>query len=298
LAIDALVGHTTVARTVTNVSSHRESYAVRVHGLRDVDVQAFPATLALRPGQSRTVRLRITARPSATVDRDVDGWLVWHGDRHVVRIPVAVRPTVVAAPEQVGGSGSAGSVVVHGRSGNGRTVKLRSSGLVAARTTPIDVAPSTFDPKDASTVAPAGSRVEVPAGTDVARFEVSGTPPGTGVDLYVYRDGALVDSDTGNTSGPADLAEVTLSDPAPGSYEVVTDARSPLAPSAAATLSTWVVPHYGARAQVALSTDAVGSAPGRRFRYSARWAGLDPHKRWLGVVTYGDTDRRTLVEVD
>ena len=68
-------------------------------------MQAFPATVQLAPGQSRTVRLRVTARPTATVDRDVTGWLVWRGDRHRVRIPVSVRPTVVAAPAQVAGSG-------------------------------------------------------------------------------------------------------------------------------------------------------------------------------------------------
>ena len=50
------------------------------------------ATVLLAPGQSRTVRLRITARPSATVDRDVTGWLVWRGDRHTVRIPVVRAP--------------------------------------------------------------------------------------------------------------------------------------------------------------------------------------------------------------
>ena len=58
------------------------------------------------------------------------------------------------------------------------------------------------------------------------------------------------------------------------------------------------MPRTGAASRVALSTDAVGFAPGRRFRYAASWTGLDPAKRYLGVVTYGDSDRQTLVEVD
>ena len=298
LAIDALVGHATVTRTVTNVSSHRESYAVRVHGLHDVDVQAFPATLVLRPGQSRTVRLRVTARPTAAVDRDVDGWLVWHGDRHTVRIPVAVRPTVVAAPAQVGGRGPNGSVVVRGRSGNGRTVKLQSTGLVAARTQPVTVAPASLDPREAKAAAPSASTVVVPSGTDVARFEVGGVSPDPGVDLYVYRDGSLVGSATGTATGAGGPARVTLADPTPGSYDVVVAARSPFAADTQTVLATWVVPRRHTGAPVALSTDAVGSAPGRKFHYSAHWSGLDPHKRWLAVVSYGDTDRRTLVEVN
>jgi hypothetical protein len=57
------------------------------------------------------------------------------------------------------------------------------------------------------------------------------------------------------------------------------------------------VPAHGGRPLV-LSTDAVGFAPGQRFRYTASWSQLDPAKSYLGVVTYGDSDRRTLVEVN
>ena len=167
LAVGDLVGPTTVLRRVTNVGTRRESYSVRKRGLRGVDVQAFPATVRLAPGQSRTVRLRVTARPTAPVDRDVTGWLVWRGDRHRVRIPVSVRPTLVAAPRQVAagqGTGS-GRVVVRGRSGNGRTVKLHSTGLVAARTSRARAAPRQLRPD------PAGGRRghRRPAGPDPGR---------------------------------------------------------------------------------------------------------------------------------
>ncbi len=295
LAVGDLVGPTTVTRRVTNVGTRRESYAVRKRGLSDVDVQAFPATLVLAPGQSRTVRLRITARPSATVDRDVTGWLVWSGSRHRVRIPVSVRPTVVAAPRQVDGTGDRGSVVVHGRSGNGRTVKLRSSGLVPARATPVALSPGAFDvtePKpDTDTVA---RQVQVPAGTDVARFATAGDAAGDDVDLYVYRDGTLVDSSTGTSPD----AEVTLTSPEPGDYTVYVNAHATRdGEPASGELLTWVVPDQGGTA-VSLSTDAVGFAPGKRFHYSASWDDLDPGKKYLGVVAYGDSERRTLVEVN
>jgi hypothetical protein len=295
LAVGDLVGPTTVTRTVTNVGNRRESYSVRKRGLADVDVQAFPATVRLRPGQSRTVRLRITARPSATVDRDVTGWLVWRGDRHRVRIPVAVRPTVVAAPHQVTGTGGSGTVSVTGRSGNGRTVKLRSSGLVPAITTPLALTPGPFDVTAPAADADTAAReVTVPAGTDVARFASTSGAAGDDVDLYVYRDGTLLEGSTG--SSPE--AEVTLTDPVPGSYTVYVHAASAENGSATAgTLQTWVVPGSGA-APVTLSTDAVGFAPGQRFRYSASWVGLDPATRYLGVLTYGDTAARTLLAVN
>ena len=91
---------------------------------------------------------------------------------------------------------------------------------------------------------------------------------------------------------------MTLTRPAAGTYTVFVNAHG--AEDGAATagqLDTWVVPEQGG-APVALSTDAVGFAPGQRFRYSASWSGLDPTERYLGAVTYGDTDLRTLVEVN
>jgi hypothetical protein len=295
LAVGDLVGPTTVTRRITNVTRRTESYSVRKRGLADVDVQAFPATVLLAPGQSRTVRLRVSARPSATVDRDVTGWLVWRGDRHRVRIPVTVRPTVVAAPRQVEGSGETGSVVVRGRSGNGRTVMLRSSGLVPATTTPVALTPGEFDVDaptgDADT---ATQQVQVPAGTEVARFAATGSAAGDDVDVYVYRDGSLVDSSTASSPD----SEVTLTRPAAGTYTVFVNADG--AEDGAATagvLETWVVPGQGG-APVSLSTDAVGFAPGQRFSFSASWSGLDRDRSYLAVVSYGDTDRRTLLEVN
>lgn len=294
LAIGDLVGRSTVVRRLTNVGDRRELYSARLRGLRGVDIQAFPATVAINPGQTRSVRLRVTARPTAMVDRDVTGWLVWRSDRHRVRIPVSVHPTVVAAPRQVAARADTGRVVVKGRSGNGRTVKLRSTGLVPARTTPVTLKPGTFDlakPEvDADTKR---TEVAVPAGTDVARFAASGDS--ADVDLYVYRDGNLVESSTDEPSNP----EVTLTKPEPGEYSVYVNAHADGEPEDATTvaeLNTWVVPREGGK-QVDLSTDAVGFAPGKKFRYSASWDGLDPDKEYLGAVSYGDSDHQTLVEV-
>lgn len=289
VAVGDLVGPTSLNRRVTNVGRTTESYAVRVVGLRGVDVQAFPATVRLAPGQSATVRLRITARPTVPVDRDVTGWLVWRGDRHRVRVPVAVRPTVVAAPEQVEGLGGTGAVVVRGRSGNGRTVKLRSTRLVAASTTDVRPTSGRFEP-----VAREATSVRVPAGALVARFAAAGD-----VDLQVYRGGRRVGTSTGESP------RVTLEAPARGTYQVYVhersapDASTPDASPTVAKLSTWVVRRgAGTRGpKVQLSTDAVGFAPGRAFRYSASWKGLESGQEYLGVVSYGDSDRRTLLEV-
>ena len=135
--------------------------------------------------------------------------------------------------------------------------------------------------------------VRVPARTEVARF--AATRAGDDVEVAVYRAGRRVATSTG--AAP----EVTLTAPARGTYRVDVRERSEAAASpATATLSTWVVPQAvrAARApRITLSTDAVGFVPGRAFRYSASWRGLKPAD-YLGVVRYGDSGRRTLLEVD
>ena len=138
LAVGDLVGPTTVTRRITNVSTRRESYSVRKRGLPDVDVQAFPATVRLAPGQSRTVRLRVTARPIG--DRRPGR----HRLAGLARRPAPGADPGLRAPHPRRGAPAGRRrpgpqrhpVVVRGRSGNGRTVKLHSTGLVAARPGP------------------------------------------------------------------------------------------------------------------------------------------------------------------
>jgi hypothetical protein len=285
VAVGDLVGPTTVLRRVTNVSDAAESYAVRVRGLRDVDVQAFPATVRLARGQSRTIRLRITPRPTARADRDVTGWLVWKGDRHRVRVPVSVRPALLAAPQEVDGAGERGRVLVRGRSGTGRTVKLRSTALVPATSARVQVTPGQVS---------AVRVLRVPAGTAVARVAV--TVPGQRVDLQVSHGDRL--AGVASVTRPGARSVVTIARPAAGDYRVRVGVRATVrGVPLDGRQDTWLVPGR-AGTPLDLSTDAVGFAPGRRFGYSASWHGLHPGVRYLGVVSYGDSGRRTLLSVD
>src|SRR6185503_20702756 len=127
--------------------------------------------------------------------------------------------------------------VVRGRSGNGRTVKLHSTGLVPARTAPVALAPGPFDPAQPETgTSTAAQPVSVPAGTDVARFAVTSGAAGDDVDLYVYRGDTLVGSSTGSSPD----AEVTLTRPPAGDYTVYVNAGTAENGAATGELQTWV----------------------------------------------------------
>ncbi len=295
VAVGRLVGRTTVVRRVSNVSSTTETYTASVTGLRDVTARVRPATVTLDPGESRRVRIRLVAGPEAPVDGFDTGMLTWTGLSHQVRVPLAVRTMAVSAPGEVGASGSAGSLEVTGRSGRGTPVEPIASGLVPANPVGLSLRPGPFDPSapevDDDTFA---TDLSVPDGTEALRVEVAGSNGGDDLDLYLYRDDALVDAATG---GAAD-AVITLEAPDPGAYRLVVQAgRAGNGAAATAQLTTWVVARRGG-SPMTVTAGQQPTGPGGEFGYTVSWRDLDPTQRWLGVVRYPGTDRRTLVRVN
>jgi len=291
VAVDRLVGRATVVRRVTNVGGRAETYRPVVTGLSEVGAVARPARLTVQPGQTRTVRLSFTVGSSATLDVWTRGALTLLGSRHEVRLPVVVRPHAVAAPRAVTGTGDTGTTVVRGRRGTPAPVRVRSSGLVPAAPIGLTLVPGSFDVKaptpDADTEA---TPVTVPSGTELARFEIDSHNVGDDVDLYVYRGDTLV----ARSTSPSADAVVTLDRPDAGDYTVYVNSRN--AGNDATTtgqLYSWVVPESGGE-----PLDLTPSAAGAQdFRYKASWKGLDPTKRYLGVLTYADSPDNTLVEI-
>ena len=295
VAVGRLLGRATVVRRFTSVARTTETYTVSVTGLRGIDAVVRPSVVTLRPGQTRRVLVRLVATPMAPLDTYARGALTVTGPSHSARLPMVVRAARVAAPHEVGADVDSGSLVVTGRTGDGAPVRLKSSGLVPAQPVGLTLQPGPIDvaePQvDGDTYA---SEISVPAGTEAARFELTSHNTRDDVDLYVYRDGVLVDAAT----GPSADATVTLVRPAPGDYEVYVHAVA-AGNGAASTsqLSTWVVGGTGGD-ELSLEAEQPDGTPGDEFRYTASWRDLDPTRRWLGVVRYVGSDKVTLVRVD
>jgi subtilisin family serine protease len=82
----------TVQRRVTNVGSRSMYYSAARWGFTSHRVEVTPAALRIAPGESRTVRIRVTARPGGPARAD-SGWVTWRGANGTrVRIPVVVSP--------------------------------------------------------------------------------------------------------------------------------------------------------------------------------------------------------------
>jgi hypothetical protein len=297
VAVDGLVGGTAVVRRLTNVGRTTETYTASVTGLDGVDASVQPRTVTLRPGQTRAVRIRLTATPSAPVDDYARGRITWTGLTHQARIPIVVRTESVAAPEEVGVGVDSRRVVVDGRTGTGRRVRATGVELTPADPVGLTLRPGDFDlgspASDADTFS---TTVTVTPGSEAARFEVAGTNAGDDLDLYVFRDGEPVEQSNGRSASEA----VTLLEPAAGDYTVYVHAVG--AGNGAATtgeLSTWVLgPQDDTDGAVEVETEQSGTEPGAPFRATVSWGDdLDPTRRWFGVLRYADSDQRTVLRI-
>lgn len=294
IAVGDLVGTTVVRRTVTNVSDRPETYNATVSGVPGVDVSVVPATFTVRPGESQTFRVRFVAKRSARFGRFVSGDLTWNGTReHRARIPLAVRAQRLEAPSERSGVGSSGSLRLTGVAGMTGRIPVEVIGLAGSVPEEIRLSPGSFDVTN-PVAGPAvhHASFQVHDATAAARFDVAALRELDDFDLYIYRDGRLVGSETSSQSAE----RVTLLDPAPGDYDVYAHLqRSHDHSAAAAEVTGWVVGNTDTG-----TLDAPGSVRltgGEEFSVRVSWSRLESSQRWFGLVAFGADERREVTPI-
>ncbi len=165
------------------------------------------------------------------------------------------------------------------------------SGLVGVTPTADSVAIGPFDIThpvvDADTDV---YHVVVPAGTRAARFSLDADSNTDDLDLFVYKAGVLVDL---SASGSGD-EQVTLLDPDAGTYDVYVNG---FAGVGAYHISNFVVPATPAAGNGTVTPNPAPVTQGTPATLSANWTGLDPAKRWFGVINYTGFDVATYFSV-
>jgi len=289
IAIGSLPGSQTVDRHVKNVGSSSATYTATAN-VPGFIVTVAPATLTLGPGARGDFTVTFS-RDGAAFGAWAKGSLTWSDGSHNVRSPIALRPVPVAAPAEVHGdasaSGSKTFSVTPGFTGN---LSTTVSGLVGVTPTADSVAIGPFDITNPVVDADTDVyHVIVPAGTRAARFSLDADSNSDDLDLFVYKAGVLVDL---SASGSGD-EQVTLIDPAAGTYDVYVNG---FAGVGAYHISNFVVP----AASAGNGTVTPNPAPvtqGTPSTLSANWSGLDPAKRWFGVINYATTNVFTYFSV-
>jgi len=292
IAVGRLAGVETVTRHVKNVGKVAEVYtaSASVPGFTTV---VSPSTLSLAPGASGSFSVRFT-RTTAPLGTWAKGSLTWTSARHAVRTPITLEPVAISAPVEVHGDASAsGSKQFSVTPGSTGPVSVAVSGLVGVSPQADSVATGPFD--QAHPVADAGTKVyhvTVPAGTKAVRFSENSSDDTADLDLFVYSGGKEVGL---SASGSAD-EQVTLSNPAAGTYDVYVNGFSTPGGSTSYAISNFVVPPASA-GNAAVTPNPFQATVGVPTTLTAAWNGLDAAKRWFGVISYSGSSDVTYLSV-
>ena len=293
IAIGDLTVPQTVTRRVTNVGAASATYTASVAGMTGFNVTISPSSLTLARGATGTFTATFE-RTAAAFRAYTGGQLTWSDETHSVRIPIVVQPVALVAPAQVSGTGGPLSYPV--RFGYTGPFTASARGLVAADTRSGNIADDptdTFVPGGPGTVS---FSVTVPAGTSYARFSLfnENSPPGSDLDLYVFRGSTQVGSSGGSSSNE----EVNLLNPTAATYTVWVHGFNVPTPGSF-TLFTWVL---GTADAGNMTVSAPGAATlGASGTIDLSFGGLTPGTRYLGSVAYAGVaglPDPTIVRVD
>jgi hypothetical protein len=309
ITVGAVLGTTTVSRTVTNVSEVSSTYTATV-AMNGYEGVVTPATFSIAPGASQTYSVKLT-RTSMPMNKWGFGSLTLADDRgHVVRIPVSARGTALAVPPLVYSEAASGSKIVTIGTGFAGPMSVDKAGLKAATR-------NSFSFNAVSTAAQAGlcsagtspavrvTNVAVPAGTLVARFALYDADTGAASVTNAIDDFDLVvlsstNATVASSGNDGSNESVTLLNPAAGTYKVCVIAFNKQArATTTATLSSWIVSPSdvgGAFKVLAPATSYVGGTASVGFS----WSGLAPGQRYIGAATFkvgGIASGTTLVDV-
>jgi hypothetical protein len=235
-------------------------------------------------------------RSTAALGDWAKGALTWSDGTHAVRSPIALRPVALKAPGEVHAAASAsGSQAFQVTPGSSTALTTTVSGLTAATSQADSISTGAFDIN--KPVADGSSTksypVKVEAGTRAVRISLDSSDDTADLDLFLYDDkGQLVDL---SATGSAD-EQVTDLDLAAGTYTAYVNGFSTPGGSTAYTLYTTQVPAASA-GNLSVSPNPANAQQGQPLTLTGTWSGLDPSKRYLGVLSYSGTSAVTLFSV-
>lgn len=312
VALGDLVAGRLVRRYVTNVGPPAQ-YQATFSAPPGVNATVSPAVLNLASGETAEFTVMLTNRGEA---QQLGNWgfgsITWNGDGRTVRVPLAVRPWWLAAPDLASGSGTSGTAQFEVQFGYSGSFTVHADGLAGPE---IYSGFVTDDPLNLYAILEDDNtlpdhvhrlRINVPEGTRYLRIGLAGSDEGAtdDLDLYVFcPDELCPNGGSYIASATLDPAEVVdILDPAPGEYVIDVHGYETddvvAGPGANFEIGVWTVRSAGLSDFTATATTT--ASVGETVPVNLAWQGLEPGQVYLGLVTHGDGERLlgyTLVEI-
>jgi len=232
-----------------------------------------------------------TTQAGATIGAYTSGSLTWSNGTHNVTSPLVVRPVQLAAPDEVGASGTDGSLSFDVTFGYEGDYTAATHGLVPSTQQSDTVVD---DPaNDINTALDTGvgvnfHLVSVPAGSAYTRISLFDdyTDGNDDLDLYVWTYPGF--SFVGSSGSGTSAEEVNIPFPTSEYYFVAVHGWQTDGPDANYTLFDWSV---SATPGGSLSLDSAPASAtlGTTGTINLSWAGLAAGDKYLGAVSHSDS---------
>ena len=296
ISVSRLANTRTIERRVTNVADQANSYIASVIAPPGVSVSVSPNTLSPAPGQTQTFEVTIDHAGGA-MNLWQFGSITWESNDQSVYMPLAVRPVVLTAPEEVssyGGSGTLQFDVDFGYSGSyapgvhGLRKPLVVEGFVDEDAT------KSFTFRNGSGVT--AHLIDVPANQAYLRFALFDefTDGDDDLDLYIYYCPDNINCTRVGESGEfSSEEEFNLVLPGAGRYAVLihgfeTD-NTVGGPGANYQLFAWAFGLIDDQGNMTASGPALVNA-GATETVTVNWFGLEPETIYLGGISHNTPD--------
>ena len=294
ITIGAMLGSTTVKRTVKNVGATTATYTSSASVGGGMTATVSPASLTLAAGAS--ANFTVTIAPGAATPKFTweYGTLTWSDGTHSVRSPIQVAlGQSISAPSDLSATTVSGSRMFTistgfaGHAGANKGMRDVTMGPSTTLTPNSSVDVTTACKATGPTATIAVYNFAVPANAIVARFALRQADVSGGADdndiAVVQPNGSVVYS-AGGTSHET----VELLNPAAGNYKVCVAAYAASTGSSTHRLSSWIVsPGDTAGGAFTVAMPATVYSGGTAT-VGAVWSGLAASHRYIGGIQYLD----------
>ncbi|MFQ3237105.1 MAG: subtilisin family serine protease, partial [Paraglaciecola sp.] len=296
IAVGALAGSQTITRTVTSVSGSSATYTPEVDGLTGFAVNFDPGTISIAPGESKSYNVTFT-NISAPIGSYVTGGITWVDGGQRVRSAVALNPVQLAAPDEVSGSASDGSIAFDITFGYTGTYSAGIHGLVSAATQAGNVLDDPANDINTALATGVGITVHIvsaDAAAEMLRISLfdDDTDGLDDLDLYVFDSGFNFIGGSGSGSS---AEQVDVANPADTTYYAIVHGWQTDGADANYTLFSWDPSNDAGNMTITAPAAAV---TGQTNTVTIDWTGLGEHK-YLGVMSHDDGSvfKRTVINI-